>query len=163
MNAPPEVKAAYMAATDRQRALALNLAKGMFKADAMLAAGYAKGQAKKCLKSVVDAPVVLTLKNWYASQAIAKEIDKVELVVEKMTGIALFDARDIHDSEGRVLPVDQWPESARCAFAGWDSMGRPKLWSPMDAAEKVFKVKGVMAPDKLEVNLVTSFKIAPLE
>lgn len=163
MNAPPEVSAAYIASTDKQRALALALAQGMGKEQAMLAAGYGKAQAHKCEDVVIKHPRVVLLAAWYAESAIQKDADKVEQAVNKMADIATFDAKSIHDSEGKVLPVDQWPDSARASFAGWDSMGRPKFWSPMDAAEKLFKVKGAMAPDKLEVSLVTSFKIAPLE
>lgn len=142
MNAPPEISAAYIACTDKQRALALALAQGMGKEEAMLHAGYSKVQAHKCEKAVIEHPRVVILAGWYASQAMEKEADKVERAVDRMADIALFDPKSIHDGSGKVLPVAQWPESARSAFAGWDSMGRPKFWSPMDAAEKLFKVKG---------------------
>ena len=117
MNAPPEVSAAYVAATEKQRALALALAQGMGKVEAMEAAGYSKAQSHKCPKEVIEHPRVVILAGWYASQAMAKEVDKVERAVDRMADIALFDPKSIHDEGGKVLPVDQWPESARSAFA----------------------------------------------
>lgn len=148
MNTPPEVSAAYIACTDKQRALALNLAKGMFKSDAMRAAGYSEGQSRKCHKEVVDHPNVVTLSQWYASQAIKKNEVTVERVVNKMADIALFDPKAIYGADGKLLPVNEWGEAERFAFAGFDSQGLPKFWNPMDAAEKLFKVKGTYAPEK---------------
>ena len=83
MNAPPEVSAAYIASTDKQRALALALAQGMGKEQAMLAAGYGKAQAHKCEDVVIKHPRVVLLAAWYAESAIQKDADKVEKVVSK--------------------------------------------------------------------------------
>lgn len=69
MNAPPEVSAAHIASTDKQRALALALAQGMGKEQAMLAAGYSKVQAHKTPREVLEHPRVVLLAGWYASQA----------------------------------------------------------------------------------------------
>jgi hypothetical protein len=46
------------------------------------------------------------------------------------------------------MPVNEWPESARRAFAGWDGNGLPKFVSKTDAAEKLAKFKGWYAPEK---------------
>lgn len=148
MNAPPEVSAAYIASTDKQRALALALAQGMGKEQAMLAAGYSKVQAHKTPRDVLEHPRVVLLAAWYAESAIQKDADKVEKVVSKMTDIALFDPKAIYNADGKLLPVNEWGEAERFAFAGFDSQGMPKFWNPMDAAEKLFKVKGTYAAEK---------------
>lgn len=145
---PPEVSAAFLEATDKQRKLALNRAQGMFWKEAMLDAGYAKGQAEKCDKVITGSHVVQTLMKWYASQAVEKSGLTVDRAIEEMASITLFDPKIIHDDSGNVLPVDQWPETARRAFAGWDSAGKPKFWSKMDAFEKVAKVQAWYAPER---------------
>lgn len=160
-DAPPEVSAAYIACTDKQRALALNLAKGMFKSDAMRAAGYSEGQSRKCHKEVVDHPNVVTLSQWYASQAIKKNEVTVERVVEEMGDIALFDPADIVDDNDKVLPIKQWPVAARRAFAGWDANGMPKFWSKTDSVDRIAKIKGWHAPDKVEVKAVVGVVVVP--
>lgn len=148
MNAPPEISAAYIACTDKQRALALALAQGMGKEQAMLAAGYSKVQAHKTPREVLEHPRVVTLAGWYAGQAVKKNEVTVERVVNKMADIALFDPKAIYGADGKLLPVNEWGEAERFAFAGFDSQGLPKFWNPMDAAEKLFKVKGTYAPEK---------------
>ena len=162
-NAPDDVAQAFNACTPKQRALAIALAKGMGREEAMLEAGYSKLQAHKLEPRVIDHPRVVKVANWLGGQALAREVDKVERAIDRMADIALFDIKDTFGPDGKMLPVNEWPEAARKAFSGFDGNGNPKFWSPIDAAEKLFKVKGAMAPDKLEVNLVTSFKIAPLE
>ena len=152
MNPPPEVSAAFLAATPRQRDLAMHLATGMFKSDAMRAARYSEAQSRKCDKKVVDHPVVVTLAQWYASQAIKKNEVTVERVVSEMADIALFDPKLIFDADGKLLPIPQWPVEARRAFAGFDHQGGPKFVSKTDAAEKLAKIKGWYAPEKLEVD-----------
>lgn len=141
-DAPPEVSAAFIASTEKQKALALALAQGMGKEQAMLAAGYSKVQAHKTPREVLEHPRVVLLAAWYAKGAMEKDADKVERVVNKMTDIALFDPKAIYGADGKLLPVNEWGEAERFAFAGFDSQGLPKFWNPMDAAEKLFKVKG---------------------
>lgn len=114
----------------------------------MLAAGYSKVQAHKTPRDVLEHPRVVLLAAWYAESAIQKDADKVEKVVSKMTDIALFDPKAIYSAEGKMLPVNEWGEAERFAFAGFDSQGMPKFWNPMDAAEKLFKVKGTYAAEK---------------
>ena len=120
MNAPPEVSAAYIACTDKQRALALNLAKGMFKSDAMRAAGYSEGQSRKCHKDVVDHPNVVTLSQWYASQAIKKNEVTVERVLKELARLAFFDVAKLVGEDGRPLPISQIDEDTRRAVVGLD-------------------------------------------
>lgn len=161
MNAPPEVAAAYVAATEKQRALALALAQGMGKEEAMLHAGYSKVQAHKCEKSVIEHPRVVILAGWYASQAIKKNEVTVERAVEEMGSIALFDPADIFGDDDALLPVKQWPKEARRAFAGWDANGMPKFWNKRDAVDSIAKIRGWQAPDKLEVKAVVGVVVVP--
>lgn len=151
-NAPDDVAQAFNACTPKQRALAIALAQGMDKRDAMLAAGHTKLQAHKCDKAITEHPRVKLIATWLCEQAFAKvaekEIDKVELAIDRMADIATFDIKDTFGPDGKMLPVNQWPEAARKAFSGFDGNGNPKFWSPIDAAEKLFKVKGTYAPEK---------------
>lgn len=148
MKTPPEITAAYLKATPRQRALALALGQGMFKGDAMVAAGYSKAQARKCDPVVTDHPLVVKLTSWYVSQAMAKHEVAVERVIEEMVDIALFDPALMYDAEGKMMAVKDWPEQARRAFAGFDSSGIPKFVSKTDAVEKLAKIKGWYAPER---------------
>lgn len=157
-DAPPEVSAAYIACTDKQRALALNLAKGMFKSDAMRAAGYSEGQSRKCHKDVVDHPNVVTLSQWYASQAIKKNEVTVERVIEEVCHMILADPAELFDENGNVLAVRDMPESIRRAISAVDvfeeyqgrgddreSIGQTKklrFWDKVGAVEKLAKMKG---------------------
>ena len=145
-NAPDDVAQAFNACTPKQRALAIALAKGMGREEAMLAAGYAKNQARKC--EACDHPRVVKVATWLGGQAIAKEADKVERAIEKVADIATFDVKDTYGPDGEMLPPNKWPAAARAAFSGFDAQGKPKFWSPIDAAEKLFKVKGTYAPEK---------------
>lgn len=148
-NAPDDVAQAFNACTPRQRALAIALAKGMGREDAMLEAGYSKVQAHKTPAEVLDHPRVVKIATWLGAQAIAKEADKVELAIDRMADIATFDIKDTFGPDGKMLPVNEWPEAARKAFSGFDGNGNPKFWSPIEAAEKLFKVKGKYA-DQVE-------------
>lgn len=161
MNAPPEVSAAYIASTDKQRALALALAQGMGKEQAMLAAGYSKVQAHKTPRDVLEHPRVVLLAAWYAKGAIEKSGITVDRVVEEMGDIALFDPADIFDADDKVLPVPKWPPAARRAFAGWDANGMPKFWSKSDAVDRMVKIRGWSAPDKLEVKSIVGVVVIP--
>lgn len=145
-DAPAEIAQAYNAATEKQRALAIALASGMGKEESMLAAGYSKRQSKKC--EVADHPRVVKIATWLGQRAIEKEADKVERAIERMADIATFDVKDTYGPDGKMLPPNEWPEAARKAFSGFDAQGNPKFWSPIDAAEKLFKVKGTYAPEK---------------
>lgn len=145
-NAPDDIAQAYIACTDKQRALAIALASGMGKEEAMLAAGYSKNQARKC--EAADHPRVVKVATWLGGQAIAKEADKVERAIEKVADIATFDVKDTYGPDGKMLPPNEWPAAARAAFSGFDAQGNPKFWSPIDAAEKLFKVRGTYAPEK---------------
>lgn len=150
INAPDDIAQAYIACTDKQRALAIALASGMGKEEAMLAAGYSKNQARKC--EAADHPRVVKVATWLGGQAIAKEADKVERAIEKVADIATFDVKDTYGPDGEMLPPNKWPDAARAAFSGFDAQGKPKFWSPIDAAEKLFKVKGKYT-DKVEVDI----------
>lgn len=149
-NAPDDIAQAYIACTDKQRALAIALASGMGKEEAMLAAGYSKNQARKC--EAADHPRVVKVATWLGGQAIAKEADKVERAIEKVADIATFDVKDTYGPDGEMLPPNKWPDAARAAFSGFDAQGKPKFWSPIDAAEKLFKVKGKYT-DRVEVDV----------
>lgn len=149
-NAPDDIAQAYIACTDKQRALAIALASGMGKEEAMLAAGYSKNQARKC--EAADHPRVVKVATWLGGQAIAKEADKVERAIEKVADIATFDVKDTYGPDGEMLPPNEWPAAARAAFSGFDAQGKPKFWSPIDAAEKLFKVKGKYT-DRVEVDV----------
>lgn len=149
-NAPDDIAQAYIACTDKQRALAIALASGMGKEEAMLAAGYSKNQARKC--EAADHPRVVKVATWLGGQAIAKEADKVERAIEKVADIATFDVKDTYGPDGKMLPPNEWPAAARAAFSGFDAQGNPKFWSPIDAAEKLFKVKGKYT-DRVEVDV----------
>lgn len=161
MNTPPEVTAAYIASTDKQRALALALAQGMGKEEAMLAAGYSKVQAHKTPKEVLEHPRVVILAGHYASQAIKKHALTVDRVVDEMGDIALFDPADIFNEDNKLLPVREWPVAARRAFAGWDANGMPKFWSKTDSVDRIAKIKGWHAPDKLEVKAMVGVVVVP--
>ena len=89
---------------------------------------------------------------WLGGQAIAKEADKVERAIEKVADIATFDVKDTYGPDGEMLPPNEWPAAARAAFSGFDAQGNPKFWSPIDAAEKLFKVKGKYT-DRVEVDV----------
>lgn len=149
-DAPADIAQAYIACTDKQRALAIALASGMGKEEAMLAAGYSKNQARKC--EAADHPRVMKVATWLGGQAIAKEADKVERAIEKVADIATFDVKDTYGPDGEMLPPNKWPDAARAAFSGFDAQGNPKFWSPIDAAEKLFKVKGKYT-DRVEVDV----------
>ena len=149
-DAPADIAQAYIACTDKQRALAIALASGMGKEEAMLAAGYSKNQAHKC--EAADHPRVVKVATWLGGQAIAKEADKVERAIEKVADIATFDVKDTYGPDGKMLPPNEWPAAARAAFSGFDAQGNPKFWSPIDAAEKLFKVKGKYT-DRVEVDV----------
>lgn len=149
-DAPADIAQAYIACTDKQRALAIALASGMGKEEAMLAAGYSKNQARKC--EAADHPRVVKVATWLGGQAIAKEADKVERAIEKVADIATFDVKDTYGPDGEMLPPNKWPDAARAAFSGFDAQGKPKFWSPIDAAEKLFKVKGKYT-DRVEVDV----------
>ena len=148
--APADIAQAYNAATDKQRALAVALGSGMGKEESMLAAGYSNGQSKKC--EVAGHPRVVKIATWLGQRAIEKEADKVERAIERMADIATFDVKDTYGPDGRMLPPNEWPEAARKAFSGFDAQGNPKFWSPIDAAEKLFKVKGKYT-DKVELDV----------
>lgn len=151
-NAPDDVAQAFNACTPKQRALAIALAKGMGREEAMLEAGYSKLQSHKLEPRVIDHPRVVKIATWLGAQAIAKEADKVELAIDRMADIATFDIKDTFGPDGKMLPVNEWPAAARKAFSGFDSQGMPKFWSPIDAAEKLFKVKGKYT-DKIELDV----------
>lgn len=151
-NAPDDVAQAFNACTPKQRALALALAKGMGREEAMLEAGYSRKQAHKLEPRVIDHPRVVKVATWLGAQAIAKEADKVERAIEKVADIATFDVKDTYGPDGEMLPPNKWPAAARAAFSGFDAQGKPKFWSPIDAAEKLFKVKGKYT-DKVEVDI----------
>lgn len=159
---PPEVSAAFVAATPKQKALALALAEGLHRSDAMLKAGYSKEQSRKCRKEVIEHPNVATLAGWYAQQAIAKNEVSVDRVVEEMADIALFDPATIFDAaEGKLLAVKDWPVAARRAFAGWDANGMPKFWGKPDAVDRITKIRGWQAPDKIEVKAIVGVVVVP--
>ncbi len=149
-DAPADIAQAYIACTDKQRALAIALASGMGKEEAMLAAGYSKIQARKC--EAADHPRVVKIATWLGQRAIEKEADKVERAIEKVADIATFDVKDTYGPDGEMLPPNKWPDAARAAFSGFDAQGKPKFWSPIDAAEKLFKVKGKYT-DRVEVDV----------
>lgn len=151
-NAPDDVAQAFNACTPKQRALALALAKGMGREEAMLEAGYSKNQAHKLEPRVIDHPRVVKVATWLGAQAIAKEAGKVERAIEKVADIATFDVKDTYGPDGEMLPPNKWPAAARAAFSGFDAQGKPKFWSPIDAAEKLFKVKGKYT-DRVEVDV----------
>lgn len=168
MNAPPEVSAAYIACTDKQRALALALAQGMGKEEAMLHAGYSKVQAHKCEKAVIEHPRVVILAGWYASQAIKKNEVTVERVIEEVCHMILADPAELFDENGNVLGVRDMPESIRRAISAVDvfeeyqgrgenreAIGMTKklrFWDKVGAVEKLAKMKGWYAPEKMEVD-----------
>lgn len=164
MNTPPEVTAAHIAATPKQRALAINLAKGMPKGDAMIAAGYSKAQAKKALPSVVDHPNVATMRDWYWAQAVQKNTASVERVMEEVSRILLADVRTMFDENGNVLDIHSMPDDiARCiagieVFEEFQGRGddrtsigmtrKVKFWNKLDAVEKLAKILGWYAPER---------------
>lgn len=168
MNTPPEVTAAYIASTDKQRALALALAQGMGKEEAMLHAGYSKVQAHKTAKAVLEHPRVVILASHYASQAIQKNEVSVERVIEEVCRVVLADVRTLFDEHGNVKPIHEIPDDIARSIAGIDvfeefqgkgddreSIGytkRLKFWNKLDAVEKLAKIKGWYAPEKLEVD-----------
>lgn len=147
-NAPDDVAQAFNACTPKQRALALALAKGMGREEAMLEAGYSKVQAHKTPKDVLDHPRVVKIATWLGAQAVQKQVLTVERVVEEMGDIALFDPATIFNDEDKLLPIRQWPEAARRAFAGWDNNGMPKFWDKSGAVDRITKIKGWEAKDK---------------
>ena len=164
MNTPPEVTAAFLAATEKQKKLAVALAKGMDRKDAMLEAGYAKSQAIKCLKSVVEHPVVVTLASHYAEQAIKKNEVSVERVVEEVCRVVLTDIRAAFDENGNLLDIHSLPDDIARSISRIEvfeeyrgkgdereSIGQTKklqFWNKLDAIEKLAKIKGWYAPEK---------------
>lgn len=147
-NAPDDVAQAFNACTTKQRALAIALAKGMGREEAMLEAGYSKLQAHKLEPRVIDHPRVVKIATWLGAQAVQKVGITVERVTEEMADIALFDPISMYDDDGKMLPLHKWPASARRAFAGFDSNGIPKFVSKTDATEKLSKILGWYAPEK---------------
>ena len=161
-NAPDDVAQAFNACTPKQRALAIALAKGMGREEAMLEAGYSKLQAHKLEPRVIDHPRVVKVANWLGGQAVAREVDKVERAIDRMADIALFDIKDTFGADGKMLPPNEWPDAARAAFAGFDGNGMPKFWSPREAADTLFKVKGRYAEaDKPAKQFVVGVVIVP--
>lgn len=151
-DAPADIAQAYNACTERQRAVAIALGSGMGRMEAMLAAGYSQVQAHKTKPEVLDHPRVVKIATWLGQRAIEKDADKVERAIERMADIATFDIKDAYGPDGEMLPPNKWPEAARKAFSGFDAQGNPKFWSPIDAAEKLFKVKGKYT-DKVELDV----------
>lgn len=147
-NAPAEVRDAYLACDPRQQKYIDGVLAGKFHDVAMREAGYAPSTARSKAGKVAKLPNVAKVLSWHASVALAKQAVTVDRVVEEMGDIALFDPLSIYDMDGKVLPVNLWPESARRAFAGWDGNGLPKFVSKTDAAEKLAKFKGWYAPEK---------------
>ena len=147
-NAPDDVAQAFNACTPKQRALAIALAKGMGREEAMLEAGYSKLQAHKLEPRVIDHPRVVLIATWLGAQAIAKQALTVERVVEEMGDIALFDPATIYGEDDKILPIPKWPAAARRAFAGWDNNGLPKFWDKSGAVDRIVKIKGWEPKDK---------------
>ena len=160
-NAPAEVAQAYIACTEKQRKLAIALAQGMDKRDAMLAAGHTKLQAHKCDKAITEHPRVKLIATWLGQQAVQKQVLTVERVVEEMGDIALFDPATIFDEDNKLLPIRQWPVAARRAFAGWDNNGMPKFGDKSGAADRIIKIKGWEAKDKQAGPMLVGVVIVP--
>ena len=167
-NAPDDVAQAFNACTPRQRALAIALAKGMGREDAMLEAGYSKVQAHKTPAEVLDHPRVVKIATWLGAQAVQKQVLTVERVVEEAARIVLADIRTIFDENGNILPIHEMPDDIARCVAGIDVseeytgkgdkrevLGytkKLKFWNKLDAIEKVAKIQG-WYKEKLEVDV----------
>ena len=73
-------------------------------------------------------------------KAMLDQILDPQRVLAEIACVALFDPGDVHDAEGKLLPVGKWPEHARRALGSWDVVKR-NLTTGDGATDEVLKIK----------------------
>lgn len=161
--APEHVRAAWLSLTTKQKALAIALPTAATNEAAMLAAGYAAKTARSGQHVISNK--VQDCARWLAGNAIKQATVDVARLVTELAHTALLDPIDIFDANDCIKPVTQWPEHARRALSSVEVfeeytkgkepeyLGRTKklkFWGKVDAADKLLKVLGGYAPEKVD-------------
>ena len=94
------------------------------------------------------------------SLRVAKKVDiEQESVLQEIARIALFDLMDLFDDQGKMLPVDQWPEGAGSAIQtvsiGDDGKIQAiKMWDKGRQLDSLVKILGMADRDNSERDAV---------
>lgn len=77
----------------------------------------------------------------------ARDELRAQYLMSMVTEIASFDPSQIFDDAGNMLPVQQWPQSARAALGAYetDKLGQPKVKfvNRLDAAKMAGRELGI--------------------
>lgn len=79
---------------------------------------------------------------------------KAEHVIQNLMCVGDFDPAEAFDENGNVKPLNEIPPDVRMGIAGLKITEKGteiRFWSHTDALDKVAKVLGLYAPDKLEL------------
>lgn len=129
---------------------------------AMLAARLSRGQANELIATHPELreDICLTL---------ARGGVTPKRVVEEIARIALCDPRLMFDAEGKMLPINEWPEDVARAVSGVDATQKtytdadgkaeatettykPRFWDKPAMLRELVRMLKLVAPEQLEVN-----------
>lgn len=164
-DAPPHVITAFSKLNLLQRAFALARPSANSAVDAMRMAGYKAGSLRD--PGVVENnPNVRVVVEWVAGRALNNAATSLERLIEELAATALLDPADVFDEFDRVLPVREWPATARRALSGMDiyeeyagsgkdrvptgQTRKIKFWNKLDALDKLVKIVGGYQPEKVD-------------
>jgi len=139
----------------------------------------AKGTGQQCKRRPIPFGTVCVKHGGGAPQVQAKAAQRVrdlladaidpDRVLRETARIAYQDIGDIYDDAGNLLPIKQWPEDARRAFASLevvkqnltagdgkvDVVMKPRPWDKPKALEMLAKHNGLLN-DKVDVNITVN-------
>lgn len=164
--APPAVLAAYNKLNPRQQAFALALPTAASQEAAALAAGYGAQHAHKNAHQLAAKAEVQIVVAYLAGAALKAAEDDLERLIREACHVALADPIGMVDANGALKPLHEWPENLRRALASFDlaeisagsgaekvaigTLAKPRFWNKLDAIEKIAKIRGYLAPEKVE-------------
>lgn len=160
----PSAKKSAMAMAVREATFAeAYLANNMRGDLAAIAAGYAKGSAKRQAVSMLARPGVQKLIRERQAELAKAHRLTTDSVMDELSKIVHADPRKLFDDAGNLLPIRQWPDDMAGAVASievdelFDGKGKGrkhigytkkvKLWDKNSGIEKAMKHLGLFAED----------------
>jgi hypothetical protein len=160
--------------SDRERLFCQARVSGESQRDAAVSAGYAASRAMQTGCEIEARPIVQAelarLRAEIAERTIALISTDAARVQQELEAVAFSDVGQLFTRVGgqvRVLPIDEWPESARRAVSSVkvkryvDHEQTPiettefRLWSKLDGLKQLREHLGMIAPDAKSQTEVT--------
>jgi hypothetical protein len=127
----------------------------------MMAAGLSRGQTRELIETHPELreDICLTL---------ARGGVTPKRVIEEIARIALCDPRQLFDGDGKMRPINEWPEDVARAVSGVDASQRsivgsdeestvvettykPRFWDKPQMLRELVRMLRLVAPEQLEV------------